>query len=118
MILAFTLNMPSRNSWNGKWSGDERCYVILKTFKSQKACAHAAEMVAHGSYHYNWSDGWGARIDVSTVGTSVEAARLRKKSNGFCGYDWMVDSIINYGIIMDDAQVKAARQKQIEGAKS
>ena len=38
-------------------------------------------------------DGWGANVNVKIV-DSKEAAKVRKKTKGFCGYDWMIDSII------------------------
>lgn len=31
---------------------------------------------------------------------SKEAAKLRKRSAGFCGYDWMVDSLLMDGRIL------------------
>lgn len=37
MILAFTLSMPNCASWNGRWSGEGRKYVIIKAFKGKKA---------------------------------------------------------------------------------
>lgn len=29
MILSFTLSMPGRSSWNGRWSGETRRYVWM-----------------------------------------------------------------------------------------
>jgi hypothetical protein len=95
MILAFELTMPRRNSWNGRWSGEERRYIITKTFRTGKEQAKALDIVINSPYFYSWSDGWGARIDVAVV-DSAKAAKLRK-SAGFCGYNWMVDTIIQYG---------------------
>jgi hypothetical protein len=104
MILAFELTMPQRNSWNGRWSGEDRRYIITKTFSASQA-DKANEIIKQGSYYYNWGDGWGAAIDVSLV-DAKEAAKLRKKSAGFCGYDWMVNTIIQYGKPMADHEVK------------
>jgi len=42
---------------------------------------------------------WGAAVAVNEV-SSAEAANLRTKSNGFCGYEWMVDSILKHGRIL------------------
>ena len=32
MILSFELSMPNIGSWNGKWTGSERVYAIIKNF--------------------------------------------------------------------------------------
>lgn len=104
--VAFFLSMPSCPSWNGKWSGEGRKYVIVKRFTTAKGGQLAAEMIAHGSYWYSWSDGWGAQVSVKEV-DGREAARLRKESNGFAGYDWMVESIMSYGKILADHEIPA-----------
>ena len=96
MILAFHLGMPNCASWNGRWSGEGKRYVIVKTFRSAKAQEAARHILATGYYHYSWPDGWGAGITVSEV-DSRQAAQLRKSSQGFAGYDWMVDTIVRYG---------------------
>ena len=37
--------------------------------------------------------GWGANVEVKIV-KADEAANLRRKTEGFCGYEWMIDSIL------------------------
>lgn len=98
MILSFILSMPNNNSWNNKWSGEENLYVITRSFLKINS-AQAQEILDKGYFYYNFGDGWGSRISVKQV-TSHEAAKLRKKSQGFCGYDWMVDEIIQHGEIL------------------
>ena len=99
MILSFTLSMPRTGSWDGKWSGDGRIYVIVRNLGSaQTNVVKAHKLVAHGSFEYSFGDGWWARVNVAAV-DAKEAAKLRKKSVGFADYDWMVDSIIEYGVI-------------------
>lgn len=101
-ILSFELTMPNKGSWNGQWSGqDKRYYVIRKiSDKYFKSKEHLKELSEKGydNWHYSWSDGWGANVRVEIV-DSKEAAKRRKLSKGFCGYDWMIDSIIYYGEI-------------------
>ena len=104
MILAFELSMPNRGSWNGRWSGEDKRYIITRKF-SAKESQKADEILKQGYYYYNWGDGWGAGIDVTLV-DAKEAAKLRKKSAGFCGYDWMVDTIIRYGQPMNTLEVQ------------
>jgi hypothetical protein len=106
MILAFKLTMPRNNSWNGRWSGDEKLYVKTKTFLGQ-SIKKAEKLV--GSHHYDFGDGWCAQINVSIVDSS-QARRLNKNSLGFCGYDWMIDSLITYGDIIPDS-VRFKKQK-------
>jgi hypothetical protein len=111
MILAFSLSMPNCASWNGKWSGEGKKYVIVKTFKSKKAIEKAEKLRDKGYFHYSWPDGWGAGITVKEVDSS-QAAKLRKESQGFCGYDWMVSTICDYGQPMADHEVKDFLQRQ------
>ena len=105
MNIAFTLNMPNCGSWNGKWTGEGRLYCIVKNFKGKKHEAKAQELLDAGSWYYSWGDGWGAAINAKKV-DGKESARLRRKSRGFCGYDWMVDTIIKYGKPMNSLEVK------------
>lgn len=104
MQLAFTLSMPNRGSWNGGWSGEDRLFCIIKSFKTQKAVDKATELLQKRSFYYGWSDGWGASVSIKEV-TPAEARQMKKKSSGFAGYDWMVDSIIDYGKILASHEV-------------
>lgn len=99
MHLVFILTMPGRNTWNGRWSGDECLYAKVKVFgTSKKAKAKAAEILTGGPYFYSWPDGWRARIDVKEV-KGREITEMRRKTRGFCGYEWMINSIYNKGEI-------------------
>lgn len=108
MILVFTLSMPSNNSWNGKWTGDGVLYAKVVNFgKSKKATTKAQTILDKGYYSYSFGDGWRAGIDVKEV-TGKESAQIRRKSKGFYGYDWMVDSIrLDGKIIAPSARRKA-----------
>lgn len=89
MLIEFKLSMPNRGSWNGSWSGEDNYYAIIKNISKDKA----EKILENNSYSYFWNDGWSARVSVRQV-DSKEAQRLRKKSKGFCNYDWMIKSII------------------------
>lgn len=89
VIAAFFLSMPTNNAWNGKWSGEGRLYVVTR---------RVLQMPDRTSYAYSFGDGWTARIDVKKV-DSKESARLKRKSVGFAGYEWMIDSIFRHGEI-------------------
>ena len=102
MILCFELSMPSRNSWNGSWSGEGNYYAIVKNMgRSKKAVKKAEDILKKGYYRYNFGDGWAAEVSIRQV-NSEEVTKIRKKSKGFCGYDWMVDSIVSKGRIEPD----------------
>ncbi len=95
MLIAFQLSMPGCASWDGKWSGEGRKYVKVESIRNKQK---AQEILEKGYYRYSFGDGWAAGITVTEV-DSRTAAKLRRESDGFCGYDWMVDSIIKYGEI-------------------
>lgn len=98
MKLAFILTMPGCPSWNGRWSGEGSLYARVQNFTTKKQIAKAEELKQKGYFSYGWSDGWRAGIQVKEV-DAVEARKINKKSQGFCGYDWMIASILKYGTI-------------------
>lgn len=110
MIVSFQLTMPNVGSWNGKWSGEGSKYYVIKKVSERwiKKQEHFKTLLEANkdSWHYSWSDGWGANVTAEIV-TSYEASKRRKQSSGFCGYEWMVDSIMWYGEIMNSSQRKS-----------
>ena len=96
MILAFYLSMPSNNAWNGRWTGEGGLYARTRTFRKDPE-------LSKDYYHYSFGDGWAAAVEVKKI-DSREAARLRRKSVGFCGYDWMIDSILRNDKIIAPSQ--------------
>jgi hypothetical protein len=80
-------------------------YTLTKNFGSQKAQAKAATILANQPYSYDFGDGWRASIEVKAV-EGPELRSIRKRSKGFCGYDWMVDSILDNGSIYGPTQPK------------
>jgi len=91
-MIAFILTMPSIGSWNGKWSGEDNLYAIVRAERS------VPKDVVVKSFWYNWNDGWSACVSVEKVDCKT-GNTIIKKSRGFCGYNWMVDSIIKNGCI-------------------
>jgi hypothetical protein len=93
MKLMYVLTMPGVASWNGKWSGEGNLYAKIERYGDSKAARErVAKILAGSPYHYRWSDGWAAMVAVSEP-TAAESRQARKRSKGFCGYDWMIDSI-------------------------
>jgi hypothetical protein len=99
MQLAFILTMPGNNSWNGRWSGDGKLYAVTHEFLGPEQERRAAELIAKRNFGYDFGDGWRANIEVREV-DALEATQMRDRSQGFYGYDWMIDSILAHGKIM------------------
>lgn len=92
-MIVFELTMPHCNSWNGRWSGEGRRFL---RFKDQRK---VPKEYWGKSFYYNWPDGWGACVTLTQI-SAADYKRLERQSNGFMGYDWMIDSIIMYGDII------------------
>ena len=93
MLLSFTLSMPGNNSWDGRWSGDSVLLARVVNFgRGKKATARAEEILKEGYFHHNFGDGWRACVTVKEV-DAAEARKIRRRSKGFSGYDWMIESI-------------------------
>ena len=90
-MIAFILTMPNIGSWNGKWTGEEYFHCVTRKLSKTEE-----EKLDGENFYYSWNDGWGANIECKKV-DSKEAAKMRKKSKGFCGYEWMVNNIIHHG---------------------
>ena len=107
MLIEFRLSMPCIGSWNGKWTGENNYYGKIINFTSMygtgKKAKEKAESILNKSFRYNFGDGWVAEIDVSKV-DGRKANSLRKKSRGFMGYEWMIDSILRNGEIFNAAE--------------
>lgn len=93
-MIAFILTIPNVNSWNNRWSGEGEFYCIIK---AEKAVPNFREIIDN-NFYYNFGDGWAANVEVKRVNNN-EAIKMKNRSKGFCGYNWMVSSIINHGEI-------------------
>ena len=98
--MLFRLSMPSNNAWDGKWSGGEgRGYNIVRRVDGARVARlghdggslHAGD----GYWTHDFGDGWVAGVTA----TLMAQGRDEPKSDGFSGYDWMVDSILRHGRI-------------------
>lgn len=91
-MIVFELSMPNKGSWNGKWSQEGELYIRTRPERD------VPKEYWGKSFYHSWDDGWTACVSVIKV-PSTEARKLEHKSKGFCGYDWMIQSIIKYGEI-------------------
>lgn len=98
-MIVFELTMPNRGSWNGKWSGDDRKFIRLRKDRE------VPKNLVDKSYTYSWDDGWTACVTLTKI-PADKAHKLERKSDGFCGYDWMIESIIRYGKILSKSDLK------------
>ncbi len=98
--VLFKLSMPSNNAWDGKWSGGEdKSYTIVRRVDQDQLDRLGRDgrslLSGDGYWTYAFGDGW-----VAGVTTRLMAHEMKEpKSAGFCGYDWMVDSILRHGDI-------------------
>lgn len=103
--IEFKIAMPSKGSWNGRWSGENRNYTLTREIDDDRAVKLSGR-----SWSYSWPDGWSARISARVVLDGED----QQPSHGFHGYDWMVDSILTYDKIyasheLPEASSEAAR---------
>ena len=103
-MLSFELTMPNVGSWNGKWTGEGEA-----RFRTRKVGRKKENELDGESFYYDFGDGWGADVKVEKV-DAREAARRRKKSVGFSGYEWMIDEILEHGRILTFKERREARQ--------
>lgn len=99
MLVSFTLTMPNCGSWNGRWSGEKDLYVRVRKYNKEMINKFNILEKLENDFRYNFGDGWCASVYLEKV-DSKEANTLRKRSRGFSGYDWMIDSILKNGKIV------------------
>lgn len=102
MKVCYELTMPNNNAWNGKWTGANNKYYVIRSYVGESK-KQIEQMFARErgipSFYYNFGDGWGANV-TCTIVDAVEARRRLKLSKGFCGYDWMITEIELHGKIL------------------
>ena len=91
-MIVFKLSMPHVGSWNGKWTQDDK--VFARTYSEKKV----PKELWNKSFYYRWDDGWTACVSVERMPAS-DARKIERRSNGFCGYDWMIRALIKDGYI-------------------
>ena len=104
-MVVFELTMPGIGSWNGKWSGSGKKYYRARKDRE------VPSQYWHKDFHYRWNDGWAACVSVYRM-PAADARKMLKESAGFRGYDWMIDSIIKYGKIMTDSEIREMEESR------
>jgi hypothetical protein len=97
--LIFRLSMPGTGPNGERWNSDNRVHALIRPVpRNLKSTENANKLLAAKSWRYDFGDGWIAQVDVEQ-GTQQTVHRARRLSQGFCGYDWMVASILEHGEI-------------------
>ena len=105
--ILFRLTMPRTGSWDGKWSGQERNYTLVRSVKQKRI----DELGIPTRWRHNFGDGWAANVEA----TIMQPGERKPKSDGFCGYDWMVDGIIRWGDTACRCEWKPDTRTQLSG---
>ena len=82
---------------DGSWvPADDKFLATTRQFMSQGT---ACKFVEHGEYVFDMEDGRRAVITAQRI-NEAQRNRLVRESDGFCGCEWMVDSIVKHGKII------------------
>lgn len=114
--IKYQLTMPGVGSWNGKWTGDSRYYVKVRKYSDVRDAEKVKKILANKSYYYGWGDGWGANVKVELI-DGQQSIREKRKSDGFCGYEWMIDSIEKIQKILTPEQLEAGQVSNLSEEK-
>jgi len=87
--VEFRLTMPGIRSWNGKWSGEDQNLTVVRSLTPTEVQA----LELPNSWRHHWKDGWCARVSARLM----EKGERRAKSDGFHGYEWIVQNVLLYG---------------------
>ena len=100
-MIVFELTMPNRGSWNNKWSGDGRRFIRCRS--ELGFSKETLKNIVNKDFTYSWNDGWTACVSVRKTDCRT-AKKMMRDSAGFCGYDWMISSIIRNGYIVSPSE--------------
>lgn len=118
-VLLFEYSHTSIGSWDRKWSGSGKVYAkevnLTKGLKEHlEALGIDCGNGKNHTFHYDFKDGWACNVTM-IVGTKTEFKEIMKHSQGFLGYDWMIDSILKYGRILDPSLMNQSEPAGIVG---
>lgn len=109
--LLFEYGHTNIGSWDRKWPGEGRVYAKSKKIYKEQEEFLASKGISmkigeQTTFIHNFEDGWTAKVTV-TVGRASDFADILKRSEGFLGYDWMIDNILEHGRILTQKELKA-----------
>lgn len=80
---------------NLEWSGSEDQYLLYLSLGTKTLATLGFDTNVEQSWSYSFGDGWQACV----TGRVMNHGEKKQKSSGFCGYNWMVNSIVSYNEI-------------------
>lgn len=99
MVLCFELTMPRHTEKDSKWEGKTRRRIKMLPAFSDKDKEWYAKL-ADKDWYYAFSDDRLVHIHTRII-NKKEADYLRYYNNKFTEYDWMLDSILATGEILE-----------------
>lgn len=110
VVVKFILTMSKIGSWNGKWSGTDKEYALYQEVTEFKWVCLKNE------YFYDFGDGWEVCIKVINPAVTPELGWSRRHvcTDGFCGYEWMVDAILLRGKIITKEDWRREQELSLE----
>ena len=122
-VLLFEYGHSRVGSWNGKWSGEGSVFAkeVLRTKERKQHLESLGIDCKKGAKHkftHDFGDGWVAEINM-TVGNKKDFKQIMNASQGFMGYEWIIDSILKHGKVKQkfmiyDLQLKKVREEEYE----
>lgn len=101
-MIVFSLSFPTNGAWNGKFTGEGNLYAKTKDIRNKD---EVSSLIKGSPYSYRWDDGWTVLIEVYEM-NGKEVTKIRRKSKGFMGYDWMIKSILEHRKILTDKEIE------------
>lgn len=95
MLVEFTLTIVSQEGDVFEIIGDDQKFTRVKNLSK-----YAAEQVLR-SVEYYYTFEWGFIEIIVRPVTIQQAIKSREDSDGFAGFDWAIDSIIENGMIIE-----------------
>lgn len=115
-VLLFEYGHSRIGSWDGKWSGEGSVFAkeVLLTKERKQHLESLGIDCKKGVKHkfsHDFGDGWVAEINM-TVGNKKDFKEIMKASQGFMGYEWLIDSILKYGKVKQKFMIYDLQQNQ------
>ena len=83
--------------------GKQTIYSNKNYINIRKILKHDYEKYSHvlkeNIWHYTWSDGWNATVESKVLTGYKEKKILLKNTDGFCGYNEMINDILSFNEI-------------------
>ena len=90
--------------------GEGENYVVYRNLSKSKCVSLGLKTTLDKkSWRYDFGDGWTAEVTAVLWPSTLK----KEKSDGFCGYEWMVDNIIKWNCPRYDCEKGGYRPRHI-----